>query len=173
MKRLLDRALATATGGPDTEVTTLQSQLEGYPNQGCEQDTSDVRMVGVAQHPNGLIMAIPEGFEAQQQAIGFMATEKGSLRNPQTFTLQMQRSDTKSSLVRRFLNLFKVQEQISILDGTGSSGDDYRLEASRTLGACQLILKASMRSANGEPSFHEARVALMRALVTRVANCAP
>jgi hypothetical protein len=107
---------------------------------------------GDLNHPNGLAVSHPVGFEAQMTSNGFRFDESALVRTP--WWLNVERLDTVSEagLARKRLGDVRAYYRIKESDG-GSGGTGFELWAAKPSGVHWIVVRGKKQSEFGKPSF--------------------
>jgi hypothetical protein len=118
-----------------------------------------IRIMKELQHPNGLVVGQPEGFEATQSANGFVFTGSGNpeLRHPVIATVSLVKGDAPAEpatppLRTKTVGARDVRYRVVKSEG-GSGGETYTLVVFEPAPAGHIRYEQSAQSELGEPDF--------------------
>lgn len=124
----------------------------------CGQNPPLMKVVKETQHENGLVVGVPEGFEARPTEDGYAVEPSGDenreVRNPVVadVSLVKGRAPDVSPLQTRRVGGKEVSYRVSKGEG-GSGGETYALEVYLTVPAGHIRFTQATQSETGEPDF--------------------
>lgn len=118
-----------------------------------------MKIVKESQHPNGLTVGVPEGFEAKQTADGF-AVEPSGNKNLETrfptvaYVSLVKGADApdESGLQTKSVDGRELRYRVTKSEG-GSGGETYALKVFERVPGGHLEYSQAMQSEMGEPDF--------------------
>ena len=122
------------------------------------QNPPPLKIVKESQHANGLVVGLPEDFEARQTEDGFVVEPSGSqnreVRNPAVagVSLVMGNAPEESSLKSKSIGGRDVRYRVAKSEG-GSGGEVYTLEVYERVEGGHLRYTQATQSEMGEPDF--------------------
>jgi len=114
---------------------------------GCREPIQPLESGTLLEHPNGLRLLRPDGFEERLTERGFALDEAGNLRTPRR--IQVERADIAPTFETTDQVTFEDGELLgyTIVDmGGGSGGTEYELRAARSLGSGWVVLTARVQT---------------------------
>jgi hypothetical protein len=130
---------------------------------GCARVGSEgsplMRIMKESQHANGLVVGVPEGFEARQTEAGFVVEPSGGknleVRRPVVASVSFDGgagAPEAPSLQTKSLGGKEVRYRVTKGEG-GSGGETYTLNVFERVPGGQLKYSQAMQSEEGEPDF--------------------
>jgi hypothetical protein len=123
---------------------------------------------GYVNHPNGLVVSRPIGFDEQLTSNGFRFDESGLLRTPWRLSVERWDIAPEAGLPQKRLGDAKAYYRISESDG-GSGGSEFELWAAKPDGAHWIVVIGKVQG-EGEPSYKLAWELLKRARLESAAT---
>lgn len=111
------------------------------------------------QHPNNLVVGVPQGYAAEQTADGFRLAPEGDYNRRVRYPINIDVALTTnavdapdSSFAVKELSGKKIYHRVTQSEG-GSGGASYRFEAIEILSNKQIKVSQTLQSENEEPDF--------------------
>ena len=124
----------------------------------CAQSPPPMKIVKESQHANGLVVGVPEGFEARQTEDGFVVEPQGNTNRDVRFPVAAYVSLVKGvpkddvSLRSKSVGGKEVQYNVTKSEG-GSGGETYTLNVFERVAGGYIKYSQAMQSEDGEPDF--------------------
>jgi hypothetical protein len=134
-----------------------------------ERKTLETAQDAQLDHPNGLQLSRPPGFQDIQTEHGFTLSESGDIRTPRKIEIELVNDQPVMQQPRQRALPAGAVARFSIREvGVGSAGPEYELRASEEVGDRWIVVIASAQSERGEPDFALAWQVLESARLSRV-----
>lgn len=150
-------ASSDKTGSPALLLACLLLCAACAPAGG--QHSPPLKIVKESQHANGLVVGLPEGFEARQTEDGFVVEPSGSqnreVRNPAVAGVSLvkgQGTPEGPALEPKAIGGRDVRYRVAKSEG-GSGGEVYTLEVYERVEGGHLRYTQATQSEMGEPDF--------------------
>lgn len=124
----------------------------------CGRNPPPLKIVKESQHANGLVVGLPEGFEARTTDDGFVVEPSGNanreVRNPVAAAVSLVKVDAPGgpSLQSKTVGEKEVRYRVTKSEG-GSGGEVYTLEVYERVGGGHVRYTQAAQSEMGEPDF--------------------
>lgn len=149
-----------ASSGKHASLVPLLLAVCALLCAGCArfEATPRLKIVKEAEHPNGLTVGVPEGFEAKQTADGFNVEPSGNrnleVRFPVVATVSLVKGAAPDdpSFQTKSIDGREVRYRVTKSEG-GSGGELYTLNVRETVPGGHVKYSQSMQSDAGEPDF--------------------
>jgi hypothetical protein len=125
----------------------------------AREATPTLKMVKESQHPNGLVVGVPEGYEARPTDDGFvfepLRNENIRVRYPVTTYVVLVKGDApeESSLRSKSVGGKEVRYRVTRTEEPGSGGDYYALNVFERVPGGHIKYSQAQQSDLGEPDF--------------------
>lgn len=122
------------------------------------QNPPPLKIVKESQHANGLVVGLPEGFDARKTDDGFVVEPSGDtnreVRNPVAASVSLVKGDAPggSSLKSKSVGGKEVRYRVAQSEG-GSGGEVYILEVYERVEGGHVRYAQAAQSEMGEPDF--------------------